>query len=279
MPTLENTDEIFEFLYNVSVGLERLLKIAVVLLEHNEETDQQKLEESLITHNHLELLRRVRQHVKLNLTAPHNEFLALLGKFYTTLRYDRFTLSSVYDPDREKEVLIDFLSKGLKVDILKEAQLSVTRNETRYRKYIRRIVTKLSSALFDVVRTKASELNLYTYELRDGSRAQTIFLGQADFQAEDILWKELLIFLMNTKSSSGLIEFLRSIEPLDFDPELANDYLDCFQSDAAKALVVGEVETLYGEMENPGDRLKMMDLIGNPNVYFDSPDSDDVSFP
>lgn len=215
----------------------------------------------------------------MNLTGPHNEFLALLAKFYTTLRYDRFTLSSVYDPGREKEALIDFLGKGLKVDILKESKLSVTRNETRYRKYIRKIVTKISGAVFDVVRTKASELNLYTYELRDGSRAQTIFLGQADFQAEDVLWKQLLIFLMNTKSISGLIEFLRSIEPLDFDPELANDYLDCFQSDAAKAFVVGEVETLYGELKNPSNRLKMMDVIGNPNVYFDSADSDDVPFP
>jgi hypothetical protein len=101
MRTLDNTDEIFEFLYNVSVGLERLLKIAVVLLEHTEDADQHELEESLITHNHQDLLKRVRQHVKLNLSAPHNEFLALLGNFYTTLRYDRFMLSSVYDPDRD----------------------------------------------------------------------------------------------------------------------------------------------------------------------------------
>jgi hypothetical protein len=68
---------------------------------------------------------------------------------------------------------------------------------------------------------------------------------------------------------------LRSIEPLDFDPELANDYLACFQSDAEKAFVVGELETLYGELENPGERLKEMELIANPNVCFDSPDSDE----
>jgi hypothetical protein len=84
---------------------------------------------------------------------------------------------------------------------------------------------------------------------------------------------------MNAKSSPGLIEFLRSIKPLDFDPALADDYLACFQSDEAKAFVVGEVETLYDELENPGDRLKDMSLIGNPNVSFDSPDSDDQSFP
>jgi hypothetical protein len=44
MRVLDNTDEIFEVLYNFAVGLERLLKIAVVLLEHNETTDQDELE-------------------------------------------------------------------------------------------------------------------------------------------------------------------------------------------------------------------------------------------
>jgi hypothetical protein len=97
----------------------------------------------------------------------------------------------------------------------------------------------------------------------------------------DVIWNTLILGYALTHDEAyyltrNSIEFLRSIEPLDFDPELANDYLDCFQSDAAKAFVVGEVETLYGEMENPADRLKTMDLISNPNVYFDSPDSDEV---
>jgi hypothetical protein len=96
MQVLDHTDEIFEFLYNLSVGLERLLKIAVVLVEHEDDSDQEALEKSLITHNHLELMKRVRQHCKFNLGTPHNQFLALLGTFYTSLRYDRFTLSSVW---------------------------------------------------------------------------------------------------------------------------------------------------------------------------------------
>lgn len=275
MRTLDHTDELFEFLYNISVGLERLLKIAVVFLEHNDKTDQEKLEQSLITHNHLDLLKRVRKKARVKLSTPHNEFLALLGRFYTTLRYDRLTLSSVYNLDRERKELVRVLSKRLQVEIENRSPLFATPNETRYRKYVRKVVTTISSELFDVIRTKASELNLYTYELRDGSKAQSVFLSQADLPAEEVLWKELLIFLMNTKSSSGIIEFLRSIEPLDFDPELANDYLACFQSDAAKAFVVGELETLYGELDHPGERLKNMDLIANPNVCFDSADSDE----
>jgi hypothetical protein len=270
MRVLNNTDEIFEVLYNLSVGLERLLKIAVVLLEHTDTTDQDKLEKSLITHNHLDLLQRVMKRAQLNLGSPHKEFLALLGTFYKTLRYDRFTISSVYDPDKERDELCRFLGKHLQVSLERSSSMFPIHNDVRYREFLRKLVTKISSALYDVVRTTASDLNLYTYELRDGSRAQTIFLGQANLPSEEVLWKELLVFFMNTKSSSALLEFLRTIAPLDFDPELANDYLECFQSDIAKASIV-----LYCELTDSGERLGIMELIGNSNVCFDSPDSEE----
>jgi hypothetical protein len=86
---LDHTDEIFEVFYYLSVGLERLLKSAVVLLEHNDKGDQEALEHSLITHNHLELLRRIKQHTTVNTSMLHNEFLGLLATFYKTFRYDQ----------------------------------------------------------------------------------------------------------------------------------------------------------------------------------------------
>lgn len=279
MRTLDHTDEIFEFLYNTSVGLERLLKIAVVLLEHNEATDQEELEKSLITHNHLELLQRVRHRAKINLGVPHNEFLGILGTFYKTVRYDRFTISSVHAPEKERDALCRFIGKHLQVNIERPSSLFGVQNEARYRNFIRKIVTKISSELYEVVRTSASDLNLYTYELRHGSRAETIFLGQADLSSEEVLWKELLVFFMNTKSSSGLMEFLRSIDPLHFDPGLANDYLECFQSNAAKAFVVDELEHLYGELADSGKRLEIMSLVGNPNAFFDALDSEEDPLP
>ena len=108
MRKLDYTDEVFEVLYDLSVGFERLLKIAVVLLEHDDAIDQEELEKSLITHNHLDLLSRVKKHVPVNLTSPHNDLLSLLGTFYKSLRYDRFSLSSVYAKrmkNGEKELL------------------------------------------------------------------------------------------------------------------------------------------------------------------------------
>ena len=139
-------------------------------------------------------------------------------------------------------------------------------------------MSRIATELYAVVRRRASELNLYTYELRSGSKAERIFLGKADIPAEEVLWKELLVFFMNTKAISGHLEFLRSIPPLDFDPELANDYLECFQSNANYGLVLGELEHHYGELSNPGERLEIMDLIANPNVHFDSPGHEDEDY-
>lgn len=211
MRALDHTDEIFDFIYNISIGLERLLKICVILLEHNENVDQDALEESLKTHNHLDLLKRVRRHIKLNIGPPHNDFLAFLGIFYKSFRYDRFTLSSVYDPHREKKALHEFLTKYLNVDLNPPLNMMATANDDRYRKFIRKTVITISSALYGVVKIKATELNLYTYEIRSGSKAQTVFFHEGNIQSEEILWKELLIFFMNTKSTSGPLDFLRSI--------------------------------------------------------------------
>ena len=80
---------------------------------------------------------------------------------------------------------------------------------------------------------------------------------------------------MNTKATSGYLDFLRGINPLDFDPELVGDYLDCFQSDASKAFVMDELEHHYEEMEGKkGERLELLKVISSPNVYFDSPEDE-----
>ncbi|MCQ8130614.1 hypothetical protein [Methylomonas rivi] len=275
MRKLDFTDEVFEFLYTLSVGLERLLKTAVVLFEHHESVNQEDLEKSLITHSHLDLLARIRKHVSINLGSPQIDLLALLGTFYKSLRYDRFALSSAYDSKKEIEALCALLRKHLNVDIPRESSIVGTENEDRYRRFIRRTVLKISKTIYEVIEARARAINLYTYELRHGSKAETVFLREVDISDEDVLWKELLVFLMNTKSSSGYLDYLRGIAPLDFDPALVGDYLDCFQSDASKAFVMDELEYLYEEMEgNKGERLELMRVIGAPNVYFDSPDDD-----
>lgn len=78
---------------------------------------------------------------------------------------------------------------------------------------------------------------------------------------------------MNTKETSSYLNFIRGTEPLEFDPGLVPDYRDCFQSDSTRAQVVDKLEVLYEDVPNKGDRLRMISVIGSPNVYF--PEGDD----
>ncbi|NGZ88606.1 hypothetical protein [Duganella aceris] len=267
----DNSDELFEFLYNLSVGIERLLKIAIVLHEHSEVGDQETLEKSLITHNHLDLLERVRNHVEIKFGKPHNDLLQLLGTFYKTLRYDRFSLNSVYEGHKEVSAILSFLNKHLQVEISKKNLPFATLNEDRYRAFIRRTVLAISQTMYTVIDEQARSLGLYTYELRYGSKAESVFLRKVNISDEDVLWKELLIFFMNSDPKTGYFKFLKGIEPLKFDPGLIRDYLDCFKSDASKAEVMDELEHHYGEMDKSDrkQRFEIIGFIGAQGVYFD----------
>ncbi len=270
MRKLDYEDELFEFFYSISVGLERLLKIAIILYDHHDTIDQEQLEKSLITHNHLDLASRLRAHTTVNFGQAHTELLQLLARFYKSFRYDRFTLTSTYDVRKERQALCAWIENHLHIKIEVDSVLMGTPNDDRYRKFVRNIVVKIARDLYEIVQRRSRELNLYTYELRHGSKAESVFLRSVDIAHEDVLWKELLVFLMNTEDNSGYLKFLRSIEPLDFDPALVDEYLDCFKSDASKSQVMDELEQLYEDLEgNVGERLEMISVIGAPNVYFD----------
>lgn len=278
---LDFDDELFEFLYELSVGLERLLKTAVVLYEHTDTTDQKELEESLKTHNHLDLVARLREHVELNkLGTAHNDLLNLLGTFYKSLRYDRFTLTSAYEGKKEAKAIRGLLEKHLHAEFPDEDSPFGTDNSDQYRKFIRRTVLKIAREVYRVIEERTRKINLYTHELRNGSKAESVFLREVDIADEDILWKELLIFFMNVKENTGYLQFLRTIPPLEFDPALIPDYLDCFKSDSLKADVMGELEQRYDEMDRNerNDRLRRIGVIGAHNVFFDhdEDESDDT---
>lgn len=266
--SLYHDDEVFEVLYNLAVGLERLLKIAVVLIEHDTATNQEEFERSLITHTHLDLLARVRSQHKLNLGLVHNEFLQLLGTFYNTHRYGRYSVTSVEKVSIEKHALHAFIEKYLQIKIADD-MIFATRNDTRIRKFLGRTTGKIVGQLYETIRSEADRLRVYTHEVRNHSKAAKIFLSEEfDFTTEEALWRELVVFLVNSKRTIGHVGFLRTIEPLPFDPELEGDYLQCFASTEKMLLVTEELEGLYEEIDKPGERLETIGVIGNPLVHF-----------
>jgi len=257
-------------LYNLSVGFERVLKVAVVLLEYNDESDFSDFEASLITHNHLDLLHRVKKHNEVSFGSVHNEFLDLLGKFYKSYRYDRYCLGTVTELSKEKRAILSWLNKYLGINVEEKPPFQIVRNETRIKKFVGKVCGKILASLYEIVDEAATSKNLYTYEVRYFSKAYKLLLGKEyDFESEDVLWKELIVFLRNTRQESKWLEYINSIDPLEFDAGLISEYLQSFGSNVKKIEIVEELESLYEDVENKGERLRQIGILGDPNVCFD----------
>ena len=254
-------EDAFEFLYSVAVGVERLLKIAVILTEHDNTVDQDAFEKSLITHSHQELARRLKAKHDLKFPAQINEFIALLGRFYKSQRYGRYSLDSVFAPTQSRIELVKFLEKHLHIEIDVSTLLGVTRNERKHRQFIGNVVSKIVSPVYQIVESEARRLNIYTYEIDCRSKASKIFLSKKfDFEAEDILQAELIAYFLSNEACGPNARLIRDlIRPLPFDPALEGEYLAALRSDRRKIAVLDELESHYEDVTNFKERRELLE--------------------
>jgi hypothetical protein len=273
MYTLHNEDEVFDTLYNISVGIERLFKVAIILVEHEDLVDQNEFEESLITHNHHKLLTRLKEKRNFELSGVHNEFLSLLSTFYKTHRYGRYSASDLTTNIKERDALQEYIKKHLDITIVNDPPFSVTPNNQRTRRFLGKVVGKISSLLYEIICKESRRRDIYTYEIRSESKAEKIFLrNEYDFTNEDVLWRELLVYFVNTKESSENLQLAREMKPLEFDPALIVDYLRCFESPEKMLRCFDQLEHLYEGVAAPGERLEW---IANLGLGFQAEDEED----
>lgn len=269
-------EDAFEFLYNIAVGVERVLKIALILTEHDEKADQTAFEESLITHSHQELVRRLKQNHEIKLASVHNEFISILSSFYKSHRYGRYGMASIAAPAQEREDLVAFLEKHLSIEIDTENMFSVTVNERRHKKFMGRVVSKIVLPAFEIIRKEASRLNLYTYEIEYQSKASKIFQRESfDFEDEDVLQVELMAYFMSDEACGPNAQLIRDlIKPLPFDPALESDYLDALRFDRSKLSVLDELEAHYEELGNHAERRSLLEAATSAHLNYGNDDED-----
>lgn len=262
--------DIFEIFYNLSVGIERLLKVAIILVEHHDQTDMEELEKSLITHNVTELKNRLGAERQLDLSSVHKEFLSILSKFYKTYRYGRFSFESVPEIERERDAFLQYIGKHLNIKIPAKDSFSTLFNTDQIKKFVGKVVKRIADSVFSIIDKRATELNIYTYELRGDSKAIRVFYGdRLDFIDERIKKKEILLFLMNYKESVGHLKFVRSLEPLALDPGMAPDYVKALINDSNLHFVGDEIEELYTDVESVGERIRMIDIIDHSYLSYE----------
>lgn len=272
-------ENIFCFLYKVSVGIERLQKIAYTLLKNPNESEYEIIEKELITHSHMELHNKIKKIVNLELSKHQNSFIQMLDSFYKTYRYDRFNLNT--NLTGERYIFIEYIKKGLSKNI-ETQDIFISPVDEQTKRFLGRVIGALAKLYYELIHNQSEKLNIYTYELNSCSKSMKIFQNDCNernlrqqFIDEQIAYKELIIFLMNTTKSSGFYKFIKEIPPLDIDIPLVQDYLyEIIKGDVPQALI-DEIDFLYSEQNDEFDlkeRLEMLKCIGNPNCHFPNED-------
>lgn len=261
MENFTREEDAFEILYSVSVGIERLIKIALILSDHDKSTDQEAFESELITHSHQDLLHRLTVRHPINLGKVHHDFVAMLATFYKSRRYGRYSLASVTAPAKERDELVAFLEKHLNIKIDVTTMFGVTRNDLPLRKFFGKVVSKIALPIYEIIYKEARRLNLYTHEIEYGTKASKIFtFRRFDFLDEDILQAELLAYFMSKKATGPNSQLLReNAEALPFDPAEEQDYMLALRSERKKLMILDQLDALYEEhVSDAANRLELM---------------------
>lgn len=274
MDSFHNEEEIFDFFYNIAVGIERLEKIALILKEKIEIEKIQEFERSLKTHNHIELMNRIVEG-KVVFNDTQTAFLCLLKNFYKNWRYDRYSVNDCKSCDKEKQALIVFLEKHYNLQINDEI-FNTTQNSDRIKKSLGKCIGKIVIYLYEQIKEYSHQNNVFTYEVKYNSKAYKIFIRQEfDFILENKLWKEVLVYILNNQDNEYL-NFYKSLPPLDFDEADLVTLINSFKNDINKIECIENLESLYDEMDNQTRKKRndFLDLIGNESLEL----SDEIDY-
>lgn len=266
--------DVFEFLYSLSIGLERLEKIVVILTEHNNEIDQEEFERTLITHNHVELLKRIKNKHTLNLGEQHVKLLQFISDFYRTTRYSRYNLESVYQKNQDLHGFVNFLKQELNVTE-KEGIQPMVANSTRIKKFIGKLIGKITTEFYELVLKETGRLGIFTHEIATYSKSYKIFLAKEfTFEKERHLQKEILILLQSGKIDDGMTRFIRSINPLSLENYSSAEYIRFLMDIRSNSDIVDEMESILEDEPMTKDRFEQVSLIGRDDLYFQEEDDE-----
>lgn len=276
MESLYYEEECFELLYNLSVGLERLMKIAVILLEHDQIISQDEFEKTLITHNHFDLLNRIKMKNKFVMGKTHNKFLKLLDNFYKSIRYERYNIQSVYKPSQDKTQLVKFIKEELKIEFSSDFGKADLLTK-QIRKFIGKVVGKFTTQLYEIVRKEAHRIGTYTYEVTYNSKAFKIYLAKEfDFEKEKLTQREVMLFLLKTKRSEEFQAYLNGIEHINFEQNHTNKYIESIFNFNIDRQIISELEFIYEEDKIDYIRTKYLEILGTDADIEYNPSEDDI---
>ena len=264
--------EIFEVLYGLAVGIERIAKIAIILIEHNPEINQSDFDESLITHSHQHLIERIQKQRDLKLSTPCNELVQLLTQFYKTQRYERYNTSSISAVGGEKLAFHKFMAHNLNITIEDNYPYQITENSARMKRFLGRTVKNIVLPLYKIVSNQATALGIYTSELRYFTKAYKLFLMESfDFFDEDILKKEILLYFLANQDCSR-VKLLKKLTPVPFDVGDGFDHINALLKTNGELTVMDELESHYEDISDKKMRFEIINAVSDESVILEEED-------
>lgn len=276
---LENVHDDFTIngiLYNGSIGIERLQKIYLYLCEEDSFEVQLKLH----THNLITLENGVYSESSEKLFENGIKLISMFVEYYSEYRYGNFHIE-------EKEKTLNNLFTSFLKTIDKKADFDsifMPIDFERFKKFYIDTLGKVANHYYKLIRKKACELGIFTYELSSLSNSTRVFsLGNGKTLYDEMLLeqeaiKELLLYFYKTHSDCNVFKAFNELEPLEFDDYMMNDFLTLLENGKTNHTLTDWVSENYNELDKKELKLRraIVSAIGNPNVEFDLDEEDDT---
>lgn len=274
------TDHLFTSLYQASQGVERLQKIIIELANYKDKipfTEHKKLEELLMSHNHIGLNDWIIENTKSSkLSHSCNKLFILLKDFYNIGRYYRFSRNT--DSKFESTIFRLFGSGCNKDNFLDEIK-----------HLYGKALGEVSNFYYGIIKNICFKMNIYVYEISSTSPAYIVFMNSIPkhdlyeiYLRINNAKKEVFWWLVKNSKTAKLEKIFGEFSALEFDPAMIPHYLDeIIVNRYGSSELYDEVDQLYDDLfqkdkENAKERLNIIDvIIANPNVHFDWEEEDE----
>ena len=175
MEKLDNMDDFeeigddFFFLYNLSVGIERIQKALLIII--NDVCGEKQLNEYLETiknHRHSSLHDKINDKIKINISQEQRKLLEMLSDFYNKNRYTRLNFLSYKFEDRDnlKEYAVTYYNvKRYNYFFYPKSPI----NTDEVKECFGRIIGRLCQKYYDAIERESRKRKLYCDDLRGGS--------------------------------------------------------------------------------------------------------------
>ena len=276
---LNNQYEINIILYTGAVGIERLQKIYLCLVQQNP-NDKNSVPKCLMGHNHLELEKEIEKYTIDKIPKNGKGLLGIFTEYYNNYRYANY-IPKINGGDL-RLLFISFLKKqNGKFNF--DEPCSFSQFEVFKRFYINEL-GKIAGYFYGLIEHKARDINTYTYEIESSSNAARVFWstrGRSLYEQmliEQNAIKELLLYIYKNQRDSGVFRLLNHMESLEMDDMLINDYLADLFEEKVNDWLIDHVDDMYeeiGDIQKIKERKKLLSLFGDRSVCFDFEDLED----